>query len=97
MTQRYANVVGWGKYIPARVITNADLAATLDTSDEWIVERTGIRERHVVSEGETASHMAIEASRRALDEAGVRPQDLGLIIVATSSPARVYFVQLAGE
>lgn len=86
MGERYANFVGWGKYVPERVITNQDLEAILDTSDEWIVERTGIRQRRVVSDGETASQMAIEASRRALEVAGVRARDLGLIIVATSSP-----------
>jgi 3-oxoacyl-[acyl-carrier-protein] synthase-3 len=53
MRQRYGNIVGWGKYLPSRVITNADLAARIDTSDEWIVQRTGIRERRVVAEGET--------------------------------------------
>ena len=86
MGQRYGNIVGWGKYVPERVITNADLEAMIDTTDEWIVERTGIRERHVVSEGETASQMAVEAAREALEMAGVRARDLGLIIVATSSP-----------
>ncbi len=86
MGQRYGNIVGWGKYVPERVITNADLEAMVSTSDEWIIERTGIRERHVVSEGETASQMAVEASREALEMAGVRARDLGLIIVATSSP-----------
>lgn len=86
MRIRYGNIVGWGKYVPSRVITNADLAARIDTSDEWIVQRTGIRERRVVSEGETTSKMAVEASRAALDMAGVRAKDLDLIIVATSSP-----------
>ncbi len=86
MSQRYGNIVGWGKYAPERVLTNADLERMVDTSDEWIVSRTGIRERRVVSEGETTSHLAIEASRQALELAGVRARDLGLIIVATSSP-----------
>jgi 3-oxoacyl-[acyl-carrier-protein] synthase-3 len=86
MRMRYGNIVGWGKYVPSRVITNADLEARIDTSDEWITQRTGIRERRVVSEGETTSKMATEASRAALEMAGVRPKDLDLIIVATSSP-----------
>jgi len=86
MSQRYGNIVGWGKYVPERVLTNADLERMVDTSDEWIVSRTGIRERRIVSEGETTSHLAVEASRQALELAGVRPRDLGLIIVATSSP-----------
>lgn len=84
--KRYGNIIGWGKYVPKRVITNADLAKTLDTSDEWIVTRTGIRERHVVGEGENTSQMSIAAAREALDMAGVRPKDLDLIIVATSTP-----------
>ncbi|HLF36862.1 MAG TPA: beta-ketoacyl-ACP synthase 3 [Anaerolineales bacterium] len=86
MGQRYGNIVGWGKHVPERVLTNADLERMVDTSDEWIVSRTGIRERRVVSEGETTSGLAIEASRQALEMAGVRARDLGLIIVATSSP-----------
>jgi 3-oxoacyl-[acyl-carrier-protein] synthase-3 len=86
MTQRYANIVGWGKYVPSRVITNADLEKMLDTSDEWIYSMTGIRERHVVSPEETTSTMAITAAKEALDMAGVHARDLGLIIVATSSP-----------
>jgi 3-oxoacyl-[acyl-carrier-protein] synthase-3 len=72
--------------VPERVLTNQDLEKLVNTTDEWIVARTGIRERHVVSPGETASELAIGASRRALDEAGVKARDLGLIIVATSSP-----------
>lgn len=86
MSHRYGNIVGWGKYVPARVITNDELAQRLDTSDEWITARTGIRERRVVGPGETTSGMAVAAARDALDMAGVRPRDLGLIIVATSSP-----------
>ncbi len=86
MAQRYANIVGWGKYVPSRVITNADLEKTLDTSDEWIFTRTGIRQRHVVSPGENTSTMAIGAAKEALESARVHARDLGLIIVATSSP-----------
>jgi 3-oxoacyl-[acyl-carrier-protein] synthase-3 len=84
--KRYGNIIGWGKYVPSRVITNADLEKTLDTSNEWIVTRTGIHERHIVEEGEATSHMSIAASKDALAMAGVRPRDLDLIIVATSSP-----------
>ncbi len=86
MSQLYGNIVGWGMYIPERVITNADLEKMVNTTDEWIMERTGIRERHVVSEGEHTSTMAIAASRQALKVANLRPHDLDLIIVATSSP-----------
>lgn len=86
MGKRYGNIVGWGKYVPPKVITNKDLEKTIDTTDEWIYTRTGIRERHIVSDGETNSEMSIAASRDALEMAGVSARDLGLIIVATSSP-----------
>ena len=86
MEKRYGNIVGWGKYLPKNVVTNADLEAKLDTSDEWIVARTGIRERRVVDSDEQTSDMAISAARDALKMASIRPQDLDLIIVATSSP-----------
>ena len=86
MSERYGNIVGWGKYLPSNVITNADLEQKIDTSDEWIFNRTGIRERRVVTPDENTSDMAVAASRDALDMAGVRALDLGLIIIATSSP-----------
>jgi 3-oxoacyl-[acyl-carrier-protein] synthase-3 len=86
MTKRYTNIVGWGKYAPSNVVTNADLERMVDTTDEWIVTRTGIRERRVVSPDEHTSDMAIAAATDALEMAGVNARDLGLIIVATSSP-----------
>jgi 3-oxoacyl-[acyl-carrier-protein] synthase-3 len=86
MSERYANIIGWGKYTPEQVLTNADLEGMVDTSDEWIFSRTGIRERRIVSPTENTSDMAIAASKDALAMAGVRARDLGLIIVATSSP-----------
>ncbi|MBW8010858.1 MAG: ketoacyl-ACP synthase III [Chloroflexi bacterium] len=86
MEERYGNIVGWGKYTPERVVTNAELEEKVDTSHEWIVERTGIHQRHIVSEGEHTSYMATEAGRAALKKANIRARDLDLIIVATSSP-----------
>jgi 3-oxoacyl-[acyl-carrier-protein] synthase-3 len=86
MTERYGNIVGWGKYVPEKVITNFDLEKMIDTSNEWIVQRSGIHERHVVNEDEQISEMATAAGRQALKMAGIRPRDLDLIIVATSSP-----------
>jgi len=83
---RYASIVGWGKYVPERVLTNDDLARMVDTSDKWIRSRTGIRERRLVGEGETTCSMALAASRDALKVAEVKPADLDMIIVATSSP-----------
>ena len=79
-------ITGTGSYLPERVVTNADLAATLDTSDEWIYSHTGIRSRHIGADDESTSSMAVKAARAALASAGVAPEDLGLIIVATSTP-----------
>src|SRR3989304_1276899 len=87
MQKRYGNIVGWGKYVPSTVITNADLERMVDTSDEWIRARTGIRERHVVAKGENTSDMAIAAARDALAMARVAPRDLGLSLVAPPRPA----------
>jgi len=86
MAKRYSNITGWGKYAPPKIVTNADLEQIVDTSDEWIVTHTGIRERHIVSPGETNTTMSVAASRQALDVAGLAPRDIDLIIVATSSP-----------
>jgi 3-oxoacyl-[acyl-carrier-protein] synthase-3 len=85
-----ARVVGTGSYLPPRVVTNAELARRVDTSDEWIVSRTGIRQRHIADESQTSSDLALEASREALQAAGVKANDLDLIIVATSTPDYVF-------
>lgn len=85
MTQR-ARIVGVGRYVPERVMTNDDLTAFVETSDEWIVERTGIRERRIASETETTSTLAIQAARRALASAGVDPTEIDLIITGTCTP-----------
>jgi 3-oxoacyl-[acyl-carrier-protein] synthase-3 len=86
MTERHSKITGWGKYIPPKTLTNADLESMVDTSDEWIVTRTGIRERHIVGPGETNTSISVAASRQALSVAGLMPKDVDLIIVATSSP-----------
>jgi 3-oxoacyl-[acyl-carrier-protein] synthase III len=83
-------VRGIGSYLPAKVLTNADLAAMVDTSDEWIVQRTGIRERHIAAEGELTSDLATAAARRALENAGVEPADIDLIVLATSTPDNTF-------
>jgi 3-oxoacyl-[acyl-carrier-protein] synthase-3 len=83
---RYSGITGWGKYAPERVLTNQDLEKMVETSDEWILTRTGIRERHIAGPDEAASTMSLAASRDALAVAGLDPQELDLIIVATSSP-----------
>src|SRR6185436_8883306 len=77
------SIIGTGRYAPARVLTNADLERMVDTSDAWITERTGIRERRIAAEGETTSDMAAAASRSALESAGIKPSDLDMIIVGT--------------
>ena len=85
MTRR-AHIVGWGKYVPEKVLTNKDLSQMVDTSDEWIRTRTGIRERHLAMDGETTASMAIHAASRALEVAGRGPAQLDLILVATVTP-----------
>jgi len=82
----HAHVVGWGKYVPQRVLTNDDLSRMVDTSDEWIRTRTGIRERHLAEDGETTARMATQAAQQALEVAGLSPAQLDLIIVATVTP-----------
>jgi len=87
---RRAEIVGWGMAVPRQVMTNEDLAKFVDTSDGWIRERTGIECRHVVSDGETTSRLAIEAARAALQVADANPNDVDLIIVGTSTPDYVF-------
>ncbi len=85
----YSRITGTGSYLPEKVLTNKDLEKMVDTTDEWIFERTGIRERHIV-EMESASDMAEHAARRALEMAGKKPEDVDLIIVGTSTPDLVF-------
>ena len=86
----YSRIVGTGSYLPPRIMTNAEFAARLDTSDEWIRERTGIVQRHIAAESQTSSDLALEASRAALAAAGMKSADVDLIIVATSTPDFVF-------
>ncbi|MBD9580007.1 ketoacyl-ACP synthase III [Delftia sp. DLF01] len=93
--RRYARITGTGSYLPPRRLTNHDLAAELaqrgiETSDEWIVERTGIHARHFAAPDVASSDLALEASKKALEAAGCQPQDIDLIIVATSTPDMVF-------
>ncbi|AOF96939.1 beta-ketoacyl-ACP synthase III [Sphingobium sp. RAC03] len=87
---RRSILLGTGSALPVRAVSNAELAQTVDTSDEWIVERTGIRNRHIAGEGETTSTLATDAARAALDAAGVAPQDIDLIILATATPDQTF-------
>ena len=90
MTVRRSVIVGCGSYLPSQVLTNADLAAKLDTSDEWIVQRTGIHERRIAAPGELTSQMAAQAARSALAHARVDAQSIDLIVLATSTPDNTF-------
>ncbi len=83
-------IKGVGGYLPTRVVTNADLAKLVDTSDAWITERTGIKERRIAADGELTSSMGAVAARAALDDAGLAPEDIDLIILATSTPDQTF-------
>lgn len=86
----YSRIAGTGSYLPEKVVTNDDLAKIVDTSDEWIAARTGIRQRHIAADGETTSDLAYHASMRALEAAGVRPEELDLIVVGTTTPDLIF-------
>jgi 3-oxoacyl-[acyl-carrier-protein] synthase-3 len=91
----FAKIIGTGGYLPPRIVSNDDLALELaqkgiETSDQWIVERTGIHQRHLADPGVRTSHLATQAARQALEDAGIAAQDLDLIVVATSTPDYVF-------
>lgn len=85
----YARITGWGKYLPERVMKNSDLEKIVETSDEWIVSRTGIRERHIVGDDEATSTMAVAAGIKALESARIPASEIDMVILATDSPDRV--------
>lgn len=87
---KYARILGTGGHLPDRILSNADLEKMVDTTDEWIYTRTGIRERHIAADGETTCDLAEAASRRALASAGIGPDAIDLIVVATTTPDRVF-------
>ena len=84
-SSRGARIIGWGSYLPPQVLTNADLEKMVETSDEWIVKRTGIRERHV---GGTTVGMSIESGRAAIERSGISPEDIDALVIATTTPDR---------
>lgn len=86
----YSRIAGTGSYLPAKVLTNKDLESRVETSDEWIFSRSGIRQRHIAAEGECASDLALNASRQAMTAAGISADQLDLIIVATTTPDMVF-------
>ncbi|MEW9899313.1 beta-ketoacyl-ACP synthase III [Chitinivorax sp. PXF-14] len=86
----YARLIGTGSYLPEKILTNDDLSKIVDTSDQWITDRTGIKERHVVAEGEMTSDQALVAGRRAIEAAGIDVGEIDLIIVATTTPDMIF-------
>lgn len=88
--RRHSVIAGTGSALPVRCVTNAELAERLDTSDEWIVERTGIRQRHIAGQGETTATLAADAARAAIEAAGLAPADIGLIVLATATPDNTF-------
>ncbi len=87
---KYTRILGTGAYLPVHILTNADLEKRVETTSQWIIERTGIRERHIAAEGELTSDLATQAAREALDAAGLRPDDIDLLLVATTTPDLVF-------
>lgn len=90
MNSHYSRIVGTGGYLPAKVLSNHDLGRMVDTSDEWIYTRTGIRQRHIAADDEATSDLALAASRNAIAAAGMAPRDIDLIVVATTTPDMVF-------
>ncbi|MBI3044385.1 MAG: ketoacyl-ACP synthase III [Betaproteobacteria bacterium] len=90
MNSHYSRIAGTGSYLPAKVLANRDLERMVDTTDEWIYTRTGIRQRHIAADEEKTSDLALQASRKALEAAGVAAADLDLIVVATTTPDMVF-------
>ena len=86
----YSRIIGTGGYLPEKVLTNADLEKMVDTSDAWITERTGIKKRHIATDEETTCDLAEQASRHALQAAGLKPKDIDLIVVATTTADRIF-------
>ena len=85
-----SQIIGWGSYLPKQVLTNDELARRIDTTDDWITSRTGIRQRHIAAEGEYTSDLAVEAARAALAVAGVEADEIDLIVLATATPDNTF-------
>ena len=88
--KKSSKIVGWGHYLPKKIITNSDLSKTIDTSDEWIFSRTGIKQRHIASDGEFTSDLAVNASIEAFKNSKVKPNEIDCVIVATTTPDETF-------
>ena len=86
----FAHITGWGMSVPESILTNDDLSKMVDTNDEWIRDRTGIRERRIASDDDTTASLAVEASLKALQVANLHPTDVDLIICSTSTPEHIF-------
>jgi len=86
----YSRIIGTGSYLPEKILSNLDLESMVDTSDEWIQTRTGIKQRHIAAPGQMTSDLAMEASRNAIDAAGIQASDIDLVIVATTTPDMIF-------
>ena len=86
----YSKIKGCGSYLPKKVLTNAELESTLDTTDEWITTRTGIKKRHIVAEDEFTSDLAYEAAKIAISDANIQSSEIDLILVATTTPDKIF-------
>jgi len=86
----YSRIVGTGRYLPEKIMTNVDLEKIVDTTDEWIRTRTGVERRHVCAEDQTTSDMCIEAAKVAMDDAGVKPEDIDMVITGTTTPDLIF-------
>lgn len=86
----YSRIIGTGSYLPEKVVTNHDLEKTMETSDKWIRDRTGIKRRHIAADGETTSDLAVHAAKQAIDAAGISVDDIDLIVVGTTTPDKIF-------
>ncbi|MCL4125130.1 UNVERIFIED_CONTAM: hypothetical protein GTU68_004881, partial [Idotea baltica] len=86
----YSRIIGTGSYLPSKILTNHDLEKTVDTNDQWIQDRTGIKKRHIVADNETTTDLAFNAATKAIEAAGISHDDVDLIIVATTTPSRIF-------
>jgi len=86
----YSRIVGTGRYLPEKILTNFDLEKMVDTNDEWIRSRTGVERRHCVAEDQTTSDMCVEAAKVAMDDADIKPTEIDMVVIGTTSPDLIF-------